>query len=484
MKKAALLVFAVLCLLFSFPAAACAADDEDWESKPVITSLYEVGKGRVFIEWEGKSKLYRVFVDEKNVADVVMDNATVDLKPGSHKITILPLKVRPKEDANTQIQLKVAGLVDGRVDLSALGIEARDILTGNYSDTVKLDYNPSGITDSSPVILGAATDPDYRVCLEIQDNFDADVYRVFIKSGTDRTSVDFDTADPDAAFFIQKGPSSVTLILDPGFLERQSCMRPKLDTRYDFSLMLRQRPTDYMTDAPAEDSLLDSKESKAYAYTPREKWKIAPEIQVSTQAGEGSVYLKWDHDADGKDVRYKVLEYDMLVLVKKGEKELGITEQKEYEIQDLVNGRYTFAVQPVIGDKEGEPAVVTVDVTADWVEAPELNCSAEESPDVRLSWNSADKVDTYHITVYAGSGSLLRFVNLDYEKIAEFDVPAEDGETEFIYTYPDRIDPENGVKLKFEVYGIHHVPGGADQHSSTSQQTVTLKKRTSLGFSS
>lgn len=474
MKRTFFLLAIVLCLSFLIVVPAC-ADDDNWSEKPVITSIYEIGSGKLFIEWEGQTNLYRVYLDDKPVKDVNIDNATLDVKPGSHKIKIQPIKYIPKDDADTQISLNIANLVDGSIDLSALGIEAKDLQFGTYSETFKLDYNSNGVIGATPKVIDAAIDDDSRVLLEIQDNFDADIYRVFIKSGKDKTSADFDVEDVEASEYIQKGPSSVTLILDQAFLEKFGCMRPLLDNKYEFSVMLRERPRDYVKNEKVVDTLLDSKESKPYEYMPMAKWKSGLNIEVSTQAGQGTVLLKWDHDDYGKGVEYQILEYDKLLVVKTSEKEIGRTKEKEFEINDLVNGKYTFAVVPVYDKEKGEAVTVDVEVTADWVQAPELNCNISGEKDVKLTWMSPDKVDSYHITVSAGSGNLLRFINLDYKKIAEFDVPATPGSMEFTYTYPDVVDPETGVKLKFEIYGVHHVAGKEDQKSSTSNQSIVLK---------
>ena len=78
-------------------------------------------------------------------------------------------------------------------------------------------------------------------------------------------------------------------------------------------------------------------------------------------------------------------------------------------------------------------------------------------------------------TVSAGSGSLLRFVNLDYKKYSEFDVQAKPGDMEYTFTYKDNIDPETGVKLKFEIYGIRHTATGSEQKSATTTQTIIVK---------
>ena len=84
-------------------------------------------------------------------------------------------------------------------------------------------------------------------------------------------------------------------------------------------------------------------------------------------------------------------------------------------------------------------------------------------------------MESYHVTVYAGSGSLLRYVNLDFKEYTEFDVQAKAGNMEYIFTYGEDIVSDNGVKLKFEIYGIRHAANGTEQQSSSSKQIIAVK---------
>ena len=485
MKKTSLLLVLLILLsvLATVPAFADEAEenDESWKTQPVITKLYEKEKGKIFLEWTGSSSCYRINVDGEKKADMQMNHAVIDLKEGQHQIKIVPLGYHSK-DISGSIALDLdkilggkigVGSIEGSIDLGDMG---KDIVFGTPSETFQLDYAPSKILDAKPEILNLETDDDHRVVITFTDKYKADIYRIAIQSGKDVNTVDFPMDDGEAAPFVRKENTTVTIVLDQEYLDRRECFTPELDEEYAFSVRLRKYPVDLVSHEKETDTVFESKFSSAETYAPVVRWKNAVDIQVSTQAGEGSVLLKWEHDNDGRDLRYKVLEIEKLLGVKTGEKVLGVTDGKEFEIHDLVNGTYTFAVIPVLGEEEGEAAVVDVEVTADWLLAPELNCEAVGPKEVRLTWNAADKVDSYHITVSAGSGSLLRLVNLDYKKIAEFDVPVTADALEYTYTYAGALDPDNGVKLKFEICGVHHVPGQPDQQSSTSSRTVLLQK--------
>ena len=84
-------------------------------------------------------------------------------------------------------------------------------------------------------------------------------------------------------------------------------------------------------------------------------------------------------------------------------------------------------------------------------------------------------IEKYHITVYRGdNASLLRFVDLDFGKYAEFDVESAEGDMEYIYTYDEPTDPENGIRLKFEIYGVRRTASGGEQHSAVSGKTIII----------
>ena len=128
------------------------------------------------------------------------------------------------------------------------------------------------------------------------------------------------------------------------------------------------------------------------------------------------------------------------------------------------------------GEKGNTSNEMTVDVKNDWVIAPTLFYKQIEKNQVKLSWSASSNVEVYHITVYAGNNdSLLRYVDLDYSKYTELDLPVERSDMEYIFTYSDEYNSENGQKLKFEIYGVRHSANGTEQKSATSTQIITIK---------
>ena len=496
MKKnvAQLIIAFFFTLMIVLPVFA--KDNDEWKQKPVITNVYELTKEKMLIEWEGNASLYQVYVDGKQAASVNLPTTVIDVKGGMHQITVMPVSVRSKEgDKNFSFNFNTSGLADilrllnvpvvkdlGNInvgldmDLSAFGIDPKDLIMGDPSETVKINYTPNAISAAVPEILGAYTDFDERVMLSFTDKYESNIYRICIKNGKDTTYAEFDVSTDDAAPLITKDKSRVTVILDPGYLEAHGCMVPELDQKYSFSVKLQKWLVDFIDGSKETNIVLESKESKAYDYTPYAAWKNEPVITYASQSADGQITLRWDHDDNGLGCEYKIMEQDILLGVKKGEGEIGRTSEKEFTVNDLMNGKYTYAVIPVFSGDEGSASdPVTAEVKNNWVAAPALKCEAENSKDVRLKWTASEGVESYHITVSAGDGSLLRFVKLDYKKYEEFDVEAAAGEMVYTYTYDQPANPENGTNLKFEIYGIRHTADGTEQRSAASAQTITLK---------
>ncbi len=452
---------------------------EEWKEMPVITHVYELSEERFALEWEGNAELYQVYVDGKKVSTVNFSTAFIDLKTGSHQIVIIPIKYESK-NADTTFELNLGILdkaeVGGSIDLGALGIDPKDLLQGTPSKTFSINYTADPLMSAVPEIVSADTDFDDRVLLTFTDHYDSDVYRITIKSGKNVNYAEFDTSSADAAALITKINSRVTITLDQNYLRSHRCFIPELNQNYSFLVKLQRHPNNYVDGQEEESIILESKESKAFVYTPFAAWKNAPEITYASQTADGQVTLQWAHDDGGLGCEYRILRYDKVLGIKTGEKEIGKTSKREYVIKDLTNGKYTYVIVPLYSREQGFVSEeVLVEVQNNWVVAPAIKCELGKDKQVVLRWSSPEGIESYHVTVYAGSGSLLRFINLDYKKYSEFDVKANPGNMEYTFTYRDSIDPENGVRLKFEIYGVRHAANGKEQKSATTKQTIVLK---------
>ena len=458
------------------------ADGEDWKTMPVITHIYELAKEKVFLEWEGNADLYRINIDGKDVSTVKLKNANINLKPGTHNIVIIPLKYESR-NADTRVDLNIDASVGGQgvggggsIDLAALGIDPKDIKQGTQSKPFKMKYSVDPVMNAVPEVTGAYTDFDNRVVLSFVDKFDSDVYRIFIKSGKDVIETEFDTSSKEAAALISKQNTSVTITLDQKYLKSHGWMIPDLGSKYGFAVKLGKWPKNYVDNKKEPPTVIESKDSKYFDYTPYAAWKNTPTITYASQTADGQITLKWDHDDNGLGCEYKIIRPDKLLVVKKGATEVGKTSGKEYTVKDLGNGKYSFAVIPVLGKEEGYSSEdQTIKVENNWMIAPSLEYRDKGNKQLLLKWDAPQDVDNYHITVSVGSGSLLRFVNLDFKKYKEFDVPAKAGKMEYTFTYDQNIDSPEGVKLMFEIYATRKTAKGAEQKSATSKQLVLLK---------
>ena len=473
MKRITLLVFLIVALLLSFPEKAF-AENEDWKTMPTITHCYEISKEKFSLEWEGNADLYQIYVDGKNTMTVNIQSAILDLKAGQHQITVVPINLVSK-GVDTSVEINIGSIVGGSIDLGSLGVEPKDLLQGTPSKTFKINYSVNPLFNAVPQIDGAFTDFDGRVLITFTDKYDSDVYKIAIKSGKDINYIEFDTANEEAKPLISRNNSSVTVILDQAFLKNHRCMVPELDKKYSFSVKL-EKWSENVVDGQKEDSILVSKDSKQFEYVPFAAWKNAPVITYASQTADGQITLRWEHDDNGLGCHYKVIQINRVLNVKKGEKELGTVKGNECIIKDLMNGEYSFVVTPIYAKEQGFSSnEASVKIQNNWVVAPTVECIPKNNHQILLKWTSPEGVESYHVTVSVGSGSLLRFVNLDYKNLEEFDVKATPGTIEYTYTYDQEIDSESGVKLKFEVYGIRHATRGGEQKSATTTQVVTLK---------
>ncbi len=469
----------LISMIFSFFVfISVFAKDDEWKTKPTITHVYELSKENVSVEWEGYSDLYKVYVDGKEVANVNIENASVELKSGVHQIIIMPVNYE-KRDADTNVGVQIGAEVfelGGNIDLAALGINPKDLQQGNKSDSFKINYSVSPIFNAVPEISNITTDFEDRLLLSFTDKYDSDIYEITVKSGNDINYVEFARTSEEASDLISKSNTSVTVTLDQDYLRKHGCMIPELNQKYGFFVKLIKWPKNYVDNSQEKESFIESKDSKEYTYTPYAAWKNAPEITYASQTADGQITLKWEHNDNGLGCEYIIMKSDKILMVKKGDEEIGRTSDKEYIINDLLDGKYTYSVIPAYSGEQGIASNSTdVEIKNSWSAAPSLKCEAIGNKQVRLEWPSQKNIDTYHVVVSASGSSVLKVLNLDYKVCEEFDIPAEENEMSYTYTYDQNADADSEIKLKFEVYGYRYAANGEQQKSETAAKTISIK---------
>ena len=470
-------VFLLAVILLLTTGMAMCETASNWTDAPVITKAYEIESGKLYLEWQGNAILYQVYMDGESVASVIVNNAVIPLKNGSHMIYIFPIYETKAADTSIDFDINSKlGSGGVRLDLAALGIDPKKLTAGNPSEVLSVDYTPDPIFNAAPDQLAAEMDFGDRVHLSFTDRYNADEYLITIKNRNDVNYVRFRVDTDGAAQFISKAGSAVSLTLDREFLEKQGCMVPELNEKYTFTVQLRKYAVNMITVEKETMVIHESKVSKGYDYTPEALWKTAPVITYASQTAEGEITIKWDHDDNDMGCEYVVYKIKKTLGVKTGEEVWGTTAENEFVVKDLMNGGYTVAVMPrYMGEKGKMSGEAKIDVKNDWITAPALSCSQADEGQVQLIWPVSPNVEAYHITVYTGSGSLLRFVNMDFRKYAEFEVPAVGDEIVYLYTYDGEYDPAEGVRLKFEIYAVRRTADGQIQKSETSSKTITLR---------
>lgn len=474
MKRVALLTMAIfLCATF---LANSEEANEDWFVAPIITKAYELSSEKLYLEWQGSAPVYQVYMDGASVASVIVNNAIIPLKKGTHSILVYPINEAKSADTKLELGLDAVGGKLG-FDLAVLGIDPKKLATGNPSDPLHIDYTINPIFNASPDKLAAETDFDNRILLSFVDRYNADEYLITVKNRNDVNYVRFNSDAEEAAQFVSKANSVVTLTLDQDYLQKNGCMVPELDEKYSFTVQLRKYAINMLNGEEEQTVIHESQISNNFDYTPTAPWKIAPIITYASQTADGQITLQWSHDDNDLGCEYAVMRINKALGIKTGEEVWGNTTDNTFIVSDLMNGNYTIAVMPQYeGEKGNTSNEVSLEVKNDWVIAPTLSCEQINKNQVKLAWTASANMEIYRITVYAGSSdSLLRFVDLDYTKYTEFDIPANSGDMEYIFSYDREYNAEDGQKLKFEIYGIRHTANGAEQKSGTSSQSITIE---------
>ena len=488
-----LIILVIIAGLLSVPARA--ENTDDWGAEPVITKVYESGKEQIILEWEGKADIYYVYLDGKKAATVNLNYAILNVKSGRHQLQVLPIKIESKGAESSfgfEFSLPLSNIIkipflsndeesqslsaSANIDFASLGIDPKNIYQGLRSQIITVNYNSNSFFNAVPEIVAAATDFNDNVVLTFTDKYDSDSYTIGVKNGKDVTYVEFDTSSPDCVEWIDKSNANVTVVLSRAFLKSQGCMIPELDEAYKFTVRLGKYAINLVTGEPEPTMFLGSKDSKAFSYMPISAWKTAPEIIYASQTADGQVTLRWTHEDNGLNCEYEVIHIKKLAGVKTGEEVLGKTSEHEFVIKDLMNGQFDFAIVPVYANERGIASnAASVTTANNWVAAPELVCEALSEKQIKLTWTAASGVESYHIVVYAGSGSALRFVNLDFKKYKELDFPAVEGKMEYVFEYGDELVTESGVRLRFEICAVRHAANGAEQRSSVSKQVIQIQ---------
>lgn len=474
MKKLLTIIFVILLCTGTL---AIGEEDDTWRTAPIITNAYELSSGKLYLEWEGYAPVYQVYMDGKSVTDVIVSNAVIDITKGTHTILVYPINEAKSADTKINIGSDNA-LIGGNleVDLAILGLDPKNLTAGSPSAALNIDYTPNPILNAAPDELTATTDFDNVVQLSFVDRYYSDEYVVTIKVGKDTSYVKFSTSDEKTAPLINKNNDLVTLTLDPDYLRSQECMIPELDKEYKFSVQLRKYAQNYVNGESVTAAVHASKDSSNYPYTPVAAWKTAPVLSYASQTADGQLTLQWTHNDNSLGCEYVIMRVKKTLGIKTGEEEVGVVTGTTFVLNDLMNGKYCYTVVPRLNNEIGAASEeVNIEITNDWVVAPILSCEQVGDTSIKLTWTAAANVDTYHITIYTGdSKSILRFVNLDFSKFSEHDLPATSGEMEFVFSYPNEIDPENGQKVKFEVYGIRYAANGDEQTTATTKQVFTI----------
>lgn len=485
MKRFAIMLLALTVLFgcMAFAGAEQAEEiSEDWSAAPVFVRAYEQATGKIYIEWEGNAPLYQVYLDGSKVADLMVSHHILDMSNGTHSIIIYPIldeasTAGNKIGVNFDVPIKaVSAGVSLDLDLDSLGLGSKAI-PGTPSEPLNIDYKANPIIEGVANEFSASFGFDNTVTLSFYDAYNADEYEITIKQGNNSNYVVYHAGEEEDSKLISKNNGTVSVLLDKDFLAAQDCPAPVAGKEYRFSVLMRKYSRDYVSGERIKTMIHASKKSDEFVYTPVELWKTAPVVEYASQTADGEVTLRWNHEDNGIGCEYAVMQINKVLGVMVGEEQLAVTAEHEFVLKDLVNGDYCINIVPILGGEKGSySADANVEVKNEWVAAPELNCEQVGANQVRLTWKAPANIESYHIVVSTGdNASLLRFVDLDYSKYTEFDVAAAEGDMEYIYTYDKDIDPENGVKMKFEIYGIRHTSAGGEQKSATSVKTIVVK---------
>ena len=455
--------------------AADAKVNADWTEKPVILSANETGKDQFTVTWEGKAPVYIVMVDGIEKTVVADTRTTFKLDNGLHTVQVIPINRETKRD---DIQ-NITGPITIKTNVSFLDMyhmKKDHLVAGLFSEEYKFTYSSEKVYDASPVNLKASLDLHGAVHLTFTDSMEADAYLVSYKTGNEEYSVTYDKTDEASAKWITTDGDSITIIIDSEYLQSKNSPPIQSDKDYSFSAVLQKKPMDYIAANKADGMLLSSRNASVNLKT-TPVWKDAPVITSGEQTADGEITIRWTHPAVELGGHYVISLRNKAVFITTSESELIRVEGSEAVIKNLQNGNYTLVVTPENeGVKGTSSAEFTVTVNNNWSQAPEVTLTQLDSRTAKVEITHIYGIESYHIKVSCGnSANILSFVNLDYTLYDEYDVNAQSPVTEFVFKYEKEAKPEDEIKVKFEIYGVHKSEDGTAQNSATKTETINLK---------
>ena len=456
--------------------AADASVNADWTETPVLMSAHETGKDQFTITWTGKAPVYVIRVDGSEKMVVADTKATFKLENGLHTIQVVPINRETKRDDIPNISGPIKIKTSVNFNLGVYNMDKEHLVAGQFSEELKVEYIAETIYDKLPSNLKAAIDLNGAVHLSFSDLISADEYVVTYKSGNEEHSIKYSKESESSAEWLTEDADSIQIVLDSGFMQKNGAPVIQPDKDYTFSVLPLKKPLDYIAMKKDDQALLASKNASVNLKT-TPVWKEAPIITYAEQTADGEITVRWNHPASMLGCQYVVSLRNKAVFITTGESELIRGEGTEAVIKNLQNGNYTLVVTPENDSIKGtSSAEITVSVNNNWSQAPEVVLTQVDSRTAKVEITHIYGVQSYNIKVSCGNNaSLLRFVDLDYSLYDEYSIEATSPVTEFVSKYEKESKPEDEIKVKFEIFGIHNSEDGVVQNSATKTAQITLR---------
>lgn len=212
-KLLRMLVVVFMLLLLALTTSAYADDAVAWNTKPVITAVYEQEAGKVYVEWTGAAPAYWVYMDGKQIQTVPVPSAIVDMSRGTHVLKIVPIH---KTDGSS-FNFGVSGL--GKLGLGLdVDLNTTEMESGVPSESVSINFMPDQLFTATPETPRAAMNLEDQVVLTFTDIYSADEYQITIKSGRDAWYFILNMTDTSIEQYLQQDGYNVSVCLKPELL--------------------------------------------------------------------------------------------------------------------------------------------------------------------------------------------------------------------------------------------------------------------------